>query len=214
MKPHSYITAFTFLHIRCVVCFFACKINKYPSWFIFGVCFFFCLLKNISLCYFGRLRWMSALIFLAPKAFFTRPKQTSNYTSEMNQVLRASSISCQITDSVCLTDSRCVSVLVCLQKAGRTGCVAFASHCVVVCWVLPPKLWMPWDWKKQLQGALKKCLTFGMSQRMSASSRHVRVCDRLMSAVTASPQRDGECAGGIGQTDRFFFIAPQHCHLS
>lgn len=84
-----------------------------------------------------------------------------------------------------------MSVLVCLQKRGELG-VLLSPH-IVLLFVefYHQSSGCHETEKKQPQGALKKCLTFGMSQRMSASSRHVRVCDRLMSAVTASPQRDG-----------------------
>lgn len=77
--------------------------------------FFFFLLfsflhPEITLCYFGRLWWMSALILPVPRASSTRPKQTSNYTFEMNQVLRKRPPSCVrshtpfawVTRSLCL----------------------------------------------------------------------------------------------------------------
>ncbi len=85
---------------------------------------------------------MSALIFSVPWASSTRPKQTSNYTFEKNQVLRKHPPSC--VGSHTLFAWVTSSLYVCLRMRGWAGCVALVFvPGGVVCHHFNPLMWVP-----------------------------------------------------------------------
>lgn len=166
---------------------------------------------------------MSALILPVPRASSTRPKQTSNYTFEKNQVLRKHPPSCVRSHTLFAWVTR--SLCVCLRMRGRSGCVARPAHSFffvparVVCHHINPLMRVP----SRGVGSLRLTALWQSEWRWGQGAPpqlwHLcQCCDREASPGAKTPcgpgaQRDrgGGSAGASGKpTDTQILL---HCCL-